>query len=480
MSASECDFGVIGLGVMGANFGWNVAEHGFHVIGYDRDPQQLGSFVDGARAQLRDPEAVDAVNEIDAFVAALRRPRAILLLVPAGKIVDDVIAALAPHIEREDVIIDGGNSHFVDTDRRLRELARRCVHFLGMGVSGGAAGARRGPSLMPGGSKAAWERAAPLLEAVAAKIGSEPCVAWLGRNAAGHYVKMIHNGIEYGLMELIAESYDLMRRGLALDHRAMHAEFQTWAESEFGSYLLEITADILLQPDSLGSGYLIDKILDIACQKGTGIWSAQEAMDRQVPTPVIDAAVSMRALSADKERRRRAMHLLDGRLPRNDVDGHDFLAHLGHALQGAMLMTYAQGFHLLRQGSQHHGFGTRIEDVARIWRGGCIIRARLLEELRDAFSRNPGLANPILDAKLAETLNRCELGLRQVVQVGSRWGVPVPAFMAALAYFDAYGSAALPTNLIQAQRDYFGAHTFERTDRTGTFHVDWRQPEAIR
>jgi 6-phosphogluconate dehydrogenase len=478
MSTAETmfDIGIVGLGVMGANLGWNFAEHRVAVIGLDRTADKIRRFVQG-RDALSGTATLEATLDVADFVARLRRPRAILLLLPAGPAVDAVINELLLHLQREDSIIDGGNSHFPDTDRRAMRLAKRCIHFVGMGISGGEEGARRGPSLMPGGSKAAWEVLQPALEAAAAKVDGSPCVAWLGRNSAGHYVKMVHNGIEYGLMQLIAESYDLMRRGLGMDNASMQAVFDNWARGEMAGYLLEITADILRRHDPLGEGYLLDKILDAASQKGTGAWTSQEAMAIQVPTPVIDAAVAMRGQSGYKPQRIKANELFGDAAPPDPGARAEVLHHLGEALHGSMILTYAQGLHLLQQGSQAHGYGLKLADVVRIWRGGCIIRAQLLEDLRAVYVRDPALANPIFDAAIAQRIKHAEPGLRAVVGLAARHGLPAPGFMAALGYYDAWRSTRLPANLIQAQRDYFGAHTFERNDREGVFHVNWKEKD---
>jgi 6-phosphogluconate dehydrogenase len=466
------DIGIVGLGVMGSNLALNLVEHGFAVIGLDRNPPKIAAFRDAAR-RLRADVAAEGTTEVASFVAKLRRPRVILLLLPAGPAVDAMIGQLLPHLQRQDILIDGGNSHFSDTERRMMQLASSCVQFVGMGISGGESGARHGPSLMPGGAKAAWERTRPMLEAIAAKVEGIPCVAHLGRNAAGHYVKMVHNGIEYGLMQLIAESYDLMKRGLGLTPEETQAVFAGWARGELSGFLIEITADILTRRDPENGGYLIDKILDAARQKGTGMWTSQEAMAQQVPTPVIDAAVSMRGLSDYKEQRVEASRRFGGTQRPDDANRDVVLAHLARALDGAMILAYAQGLHLLHRGGRERRYAIPLGDVCRVWRGGCIIRARLLEELRAAYARNPKLDNPIFDEPLAARLKAGEDGLRAVVQFAARAGVPAPGFMAALGYYDAWRSAVLPANLIQAQRDYFGAHKVERIDRPGAYHIAW-------
>ncbi|ADE15914.1 6-phosphogluconate dehydrogenase, decarboxylating [Nitrosococcus halophilus Nc 4] len=472
-SPASADIGLIGLGVMGANLGLNIAEHGFTVSGYDRDPDKGTRFAHAAQEQLPEPERIKAYSDIAPFIAALRRPRAILMLVPAGAAVDAVIETLSPHLDQGDILIDGGNSHFQDTDRRLQALTEQNIHFVGMGVSGGEAGARHGPSLMPGGDPAAWERLRPLLEAAAAKVKGEPCVGWLGQGSAGHYVKMVHNGIEYGLMQLIAESYDLMHRGLGLSQEEMGAIYSHWAQGPMGGFLLEITVDILEQQDPLGEGYLLCKILDSAHQKGTGQWTSQESLALQVPTPLINTAVTQRVLSAAKAQRQQASQQLGGPIELAPIEQETFITHLSHALQGAMQLTYLQGMHLLQAANQHYDYRLCLELVASIWRGGCIIRSQLLEDLRAVYQRTPELINPLLDKDYGAALTHTQEGLRAVVQAAACWGLPVPGLMAALGYYDSYRSSWLPANLLQAQRDYFGAHTFQRTDREGSFHVEW-------
>ncbi|BAW80690.1 6-phosphogluconate dehydrogenase [Candidatus Nitrosoglobus terrae] len=473
------DIGIIGLGVMGANLGLNIAEHGFTVIGYDRDATKGNLLTSAAEEQLSDPERVRAYSDLAQFMAALRRPRAIITLVPAGAPVDAVIDALSPYLEQGDVLIDGGNSYFHDTDRRIEALARKNIHFMGMGVSGGESGARHGPSLMPGGDTEAWKRLQPLLEAAAAKVKDEPCVGWLGKKSAGHYVKMVHNGIEYGLMQLITESYDLMYRGLGFSPEKMHQIYKDWAEGPMGGFLLEITADIMIQKDPLGDGYLLGKILDTAHQKGTGLWTSQESLIL-APTPTIDVAVTQRVLSDEKAQRKQASQQLEG--PRNPISldretPDAFLTQLGNALHGAMLLTYAQGMHLLQVASHHYNYGLNLETVATIWRGGCIIRSQLLQNLRDAYRSKPNLINPILDTHYGTAITHTHTSLRKIVCTAATWGIPAPGFMSALGYYDTYRSAQLPANLLQAQRDYFGAHTFERTDREGSFHIHWDSAE---
>jgi 6-phosphogluconate dehydrogenase len=378
-----------------------------------------------------------------------------------------------PVLEPGDLLIDGGNSHFTDTNRRSRFLAAKEILFMGLGVSGGEAGARFGPSLMPGGPREAYERVGPVLEAAAARVNGEPCVAYLGGGSAGHYVKMVHNGIEYGLMELLAESYDLMKRSLGLGPEELHAVYAAWNEEELNSFLVEITARIFLKKDQQTGKPLIDLIRDEARQKGTGMWTSWEAMDLQVATPNIDIAVVMRDLSGYRKERMAAAQAMAGPNPAFAGDRGRFVAKLKNALFAGMIVVYAQGLALLKRASSIYAYGLELETVARIWRGGCIIRAALLEDIRAAFQARADLDNLLLDARLGRQFLARQWDLREMVGVAADLGLPAPGLMMSLAYFDAYRSARLPANLIQAQRDYFGAHTFERLDAPGAFHVHW-------
>ncbi len=462
------ELGLVGLGVMGRNFLLNLADHGIPVTGYDQDPAQLEAL--RREAGGRD---VGGAADLREFLRSLRRPRAVLLLVPAGAPVDSVIKELRPHLRADELIIDGGNSNFKDTDLRSRALARRGIHYLGVGVSGGEAGARHGPSIMTGGPKPAYERVRPALEAAAARVDGEPCVAWLGPGAAGHFVKMVHNGIEYGLMQLIAETYHLMKAGLGLSDEELHDVYTAWNHGETAGFLIEITGQIFRRVDGRTGRRLIDEILDVAKQKGTGRWTSQSAMELQVPAPTIDVAVAMRHLSALEDQRRRAAETLARRGGRLEGDRPAFLAQLREAFRAGMLITYAQGMAVLAAASSAYGYQLELQTVARIWRGGCIIRAALLEDIRAAYRDQPDLPNPLLHRALAGKLAAGEPALRRVTAAAAGLGLPVPAFMASLAYLDAFRSAWLPANLIQAQRDYFGAHTYERIDAKGTFHTEW-------
>jgi len=466
-----CDIGLIGLGTMGRNLALNIADHGFAVAVYNRTADKTREFLAEAAGKT-----IAAAYDLGELSRRLQKPRAVLLLVPAGPPVDAIITELRPYLEPGDLIIDAGNSHFRDTDRRGQALAAAGLLYLGLGVSGGEAGARFGPSLMPGGPPEAYKRVEPILQAVAAKVQGEPCVAYLGTGSAGHYVKMVHNGIEYGLMQLIAETYDLLKNGLGLDHEALQRLYADWNQQELAAYLLEITAQIMKVRDESTGGWLLDVIVDTAGTKGTGIWTSQEALDLQVPIPSIDAAVSQRALSALREERRAASLFLEIPSARLRVRPQEFLARLRNALLAGLLITFAQGLALLRQASRRYGYQVDLAQVTRIWRGGCIIRAAVLEHIRDAYSRDPALANLLLAPNLQPTLLASQADLRQVVAEAVLSGIPVPGLAASLSYFDAYRRERLPANLIQAQRDYFGAHTYERVDAPGRFHTDWSKP----
>jgi 6-phosphogluconate dehydrogenase len=462
--------GMVGLGVMGRNFLLNMADHGFSVAGYDKDPAKVAAL--GQEAQQRDARGAADIKE---FIALLRRPRAVMLLVPAGPAVDAVINDLLVHLQPGDLIIDAGNSYFKDSDARARSLAAQGMHFLGVGVSGGEEGARHGPSIMPGGPKEVYERVRPVFEAAAAKVNGDPCVTWLGPGAAGHFVKMVHNGIEYGVMQLIAETYDLMKRGLGLNDDELREVYALWNNGELNGYLMEITSHIFAKQDEKTGKRLVNAILDVAKQKGTGMWTSQSAMELQVPIPTIDVAVAMRDLSVFAKEREQAGAIYQRSLQRFAADRDTFLTQLGRALYTAMIITYAQGLALLVVASEKYAYHLDLEAVARIWRGGCIIRAALLEDICAAFHAQPELPNLLLDRNLSDKVREHQQDLRHVVCRAAESGAPVPGLMISLGYLDAYRSAWLPANLIQAQRDYFGAHTYERIDAKGTFHTEWEK-----
>ena len=477
--------GVVGLGVMGRNLALNALDAGVAVAGTDLGADAVAGFQTEA-----DGRALAATTDLDAFLDALPTPRNILVMVPAGKPVDAVLGSLAPRLSPGDLVIDGGNSFYKDTQRRHDEMEALGLHFFGMGVSGGEEGARHGPSMMPGGPRGPYARVAPILEGMAAEVGGEPCVAHLGAGASGHYVKTVHNGIEYGLMQLLAEAYDLLKRGAGLDNGRMGELFSEWNDGELRSYLVEITADILKHPytvevkpdetpgdesppEGMTGQYLLDYIKDTAAQKGTGKWTSQDAMDLGVPTPTIDAAVTSRYLSALKDERVAAADHLGTPAGRVEGDPEALVDAMGDALLAAFLVTYAQGFALLKRASDAYEFGLDLETVARIWRGGCIIRADLLETFRDAFRADADLPNLLVAPTVAQALIGHRGALRTAVVQAAQAGIPTPALSSALDYLDAYRSAWLPANLVAAQRDYFGAHTFQRTDEEGSFHVQW-------
>jgi 6-phosphogluconate dehydrogenase len=469
MSEKKCDIGIIGLGVMGRNLALNLADHGFSVAGYDLDTDKVGSLENEKKTGHKILTAAD----IERFVGLLERPRAMILLVPAGTAVDAVIESLIKHLEFDDLIIDAGNSNFKDTNRRLQSAAERGLGYLGMGVSGGEKGARYGPSIMPGGSRRGYERVKTVLEAVAAKVNGSPCVAYLGKGSAGHYVKMVHNGIEYGIMQLIAETYDFMKRGMSLTNDRLQEIYAAWNRQELSSYLMEITAQIFQRKDERTESDLVDLILDCADQKGTGMWTACDALNVQEPVPSIDIAVQMRNLSMRKEERRAGSEKLFGPSIHFDGDGEQWVQRLGRALYAAVIITYGQGMAQLVKASETYDYGLDMSVVARIWRGGCIIRSAILDMIMAAFRQTPGLCNLLLDPEIGKQVSERQTDLRYIIEAATAWGIPIPAFMLSLAYFDAYRSARLPANLIQAQRDYFGAHTYQRVDSDGIFHTQW-------
>lgn len=463
--AGNYDFGLVGLGVMGRNFILNVADHNFSAYGLDTDAEK----VEALKAEGAGRKVSGTTDKLD-FVAQLSTPRKIMLLVPAGGPVDAVISDLRPHLDKGDLIIDGGNSFFTDTDRREEDLKKDGIYFIGSGVSGGAKGARFGPSIMPGGAEAAYNLVKPIFEAVSAKVEGTPCVDYLGQRSAGNYVKMVHNGIEYGLMQLISEAYAIMKSGLGLSNDALHELFDQWNNGRLQSFLVEITAEIFTRKDDLSDGYLVDSILDKAKQKGTGKWTSQNAMDLGMPIPSIDAAVSMRELSAMKAMREEA----DGKYGAKGSAGDaPTVEDVENALYFSFIVTYAQGMTQLAAASEEYEYGLDMETIAKIWRGGCIIRAGLLEDMRKAYDADPGLKSLLLDDQIAGKVKSTVAGARKVLGYAIASGTPMMSLAASLSYFDAFCSGKLPLNLIQAQRDHFGSHTYERIDREGIFHTEW-------
>ncbi|MBK6751799.1 MAG: NADP-dependent phosphogluconate dehydrogenase [Acidobacteria bacterium] len=465
---TKAHFGMIGLGTMGRNFLLNIAEHGISGVGYDLDA--------GKRELLLKEIAgmpVDVGTDLADFIAKLESPRNIMMLVPAGPIVDSVIADLAPLLDKDDLIIDGGNSHFTDTDRRIAELEAKGVGFMSIGVSGGEEGARHGASIMPGGKREHYERIETTLQAVSAKVNGEPCVAYMGSGSAGHFVKMVHNGIEYGMMQLLAETYDFMQRVLRMANTEMHRTFTDWNGGELNSFLVEITAEVLRKTDPETGNPLVAMILDTAGQKGTGKWTSQAAMYHGVPIPTIDTAVSMRQISSQKAVRTKIASKYSGMSTTADQShSRTSVGELKDALLCAFILTYGQGMSLLQKASVESSYGLDLAEIARIWRGGCIIRSKLLETIRVAYSSDPSLDNLMLDKTFADMLNSRIGSLRKAVVAFNENGIPAACFSSALAYFDAFRTERLPANLIQAQRDYFGAHTYQRVDKDGTFHTD--------
>ena len=454
---------------MGRNFLLNMADHGFSVAGLNRSPGK----VELLKKEATPGTQVDGTTDVNDFIQSLRQPRCIMLLVPAGKPVDDVIEELIPLIDKGDIIIDGGNSHFTDTRRRIAYLKEKGLHFMGMGVSGGEEGARRGPSIMPGGDKDAWKRVKPMLEAVSAKVNDSPCVAYLGKDAAGHYVKMVHNGIEYAIMQMISETYLLLHRGLGLNNDELHEVYKEWNEGVLKSYLVEITRDIFLQEDDKSDNRLIDMILDKAGAKGTGKWTSQDAMDLHFPVPCIDISVSMRDLSSYKDLRTEATGLYDTQNPRLNTDRKDFIDKLHNALYFGILMCYAQGMGMIHKASKDLEMDIPLSEVVRIWRGGCIIRSVLLDTYWKIFDKNPDLSNLLLSKEVVPIVQANEEGIREVLAEAVKAGYAVPGLSSSLSYFDSFRRGESPVNLIQAQRDYFGSHTYQRIDEEGSFHTEW-------
>jgi 6-phosphogluconate dehydrogenase len=468
MSATR--MGMLGLGVMGQNLALNLADHGISVAGYDAWPEAVDRF-----DALAHPGNVRGYKDLRAFVATLERPRRIIMLVKAGSVVDQTIAAIAPLLEPGDLLIDGGNEFYQNTERRAAELAGRGLRFFGMGVSGGQEGARHGPSLMPGGDRSGYDELAPILTEIAAKADGA-CVTYVGPGGSGHYVKMVHNGIEYGDMQLIAEAYDLLKNVAGLDNAALADTFDTWNRGELQSFLIEITADIFRVADpELPGAQLVDAIADAASMKGTGKWTVQQAAEIGAPVPSIASAVDARILSSDRAERARTRELPGPATPQ----GRDraLVDDVRAALYAAKACAYAQGMALLRRASTTNGWQLDLSELARIWTGGCIIRAQFLGRIKEAFLREPGLPNLLLDGAFQRELAERQDAFRRVVALGATLGIPLPAHASALAYYDMLRRERLPQNLTQAQRDYFGAHTYERLDRPGTFHTEWATAE---
>jgi len=472
--SKKADIGLVGLAVMGENLILNMESKGFTVACYNRTVEKVDAFISG-RGQGKRLIGCHSVKEL---VDSLKKPRRIMMMVKAGKAVDETIETFVPHLEKGDILIDGGNSHYPDTVRRTQYLAGKGLRFIGTGVSGGEEGALKGPAIMPGGDIKAWPHVKDIFQAVAAKVDDgSPCCAWMGPDGAGHFVKMVHNGIEYGDMQLICEAYDLMARGLGMSAAEMHKVFAAWNRGVLDSYLIDITTDILTKYDDETGKPMVDVILDTAGQKGTGKWTSQAGLDFGVAIPQIAEAVFSRCLSAIKDERVAAAKQLPGPKPAFRGKKALFVKQLQEAVYAAKICSYAQGYQLLRAASQEHGWDLNFGEIALVWRNGCIIRARFLGNIKNAFDRNPKLANLLLDPYFKKVVGKAQVAWRAVIKTAVDLGIPVPAMSTALNYYDGYRSARLPANLLQAQRDYFGAHTFERVDkpRGKYFHFIWTE-----
>jgi len=474
MTANQCDIGLIGLAVMGENLVLNMESKGFSVAVFNRTIEVTEKFAAG-RAKGKNIRPAKTMEE---FVGALKRPRKAMIMIKAGKPVDQVIGELAPLFEKGDVIIDGGNSLFTDTQRRCKDLESRGIHFVGCGVSGGEEGALKGPSLMPGGSRESWEMIAPIFRKIAAQVDGEPCCRYMGPDGAGHYVKMVHNGIEYGDMQLICEAYAILKDVIGMDHKQLAETFTEWNKGELDSYLIDITSQIfrIIDPDT--GKPLVDVILDKAGQKGTGIWTLQSAIQQSVVISTINAAVEARVIASRKEERVAASKILPQPEPKKfNGDRKQVIDAVRNALYASKIVSYAQGMELLGAASHQYNWNLNFGDIATIWRGGCIIRAVFLNRIVEAYHRDRGLHNLLLDSYFTGIIKKTQHNWRVAVSVAVEYGVAVPAFAASLAYFDSYRSARLPANLLQAQRDFFGAHTYERVDKPGVFHTEWMESD---
>ena len=468
----KADIGLVGLAVMGENLILNMESKGFTVACYNRTVSKVDNFLEG-RAKGKN---IIGTRTIEELIGALARPRKVMLMVKAGKPVDDFIDLLLPHLEEGDIIIDGGNSFFGDSIRRTEYVESKGLLYIGTGVSGGEEGALLGPSIMPGGSPAAWPHVKPIFQAAAAKVADgTPCCDWVGSDGAGHYVKMVHNGIEYGDMQMISEAYFLMKHLLGMTPDEMHGVFKEWNEGELDSYLIEITRDILARVDEETGKPMVDVILDAAGQKGTGKWTSQSALDMGTPAPTVAEAVFARFMSAIKEERVAASKILEGPVPTYDGDRAAMVEDIRQALYASKVCSYAQGFQLMKMAAEDRGWELDLGGIALMWREGCIIRAQFLERIKDAYDEDPSLANLLLAPYFKQAIDRSQVAWRRVVAVAVEKGIPVPAFGSALAYYDGYRNDRLPANILQAQRDYFGAHTYERVDkpRGEFFHTDW-------
>ncbi|SFJ47300.1 6-phosphogluconate dehydrogenase [Halobacillus dabanensis] len=463
------NIGVIGLGVMGANLALNIQDNDYTVSVYDYWTDRVDELV----GNEENSGGISGAYSAEEFVASLEKPRKILMMVKAGETTDKVIESLVPHLEEGDMLIDGGNTYYEDTERRAAYLEEKGIHFIGTGFSGGEEGARKGPSIMPGGPSEAYAEVKPIFDAIAANVEGAACAAYMGRGGAGHYVKMVHNGIEYGDMQLICEAYFIMKNVLGLSAQELHEVFKEWNEGELDSYLIEITADIFTKVDEETGKPLVEVILDTAGQKGTGKWTSKSALDLGVPLPIITESVFSRFLSAMKEEREKASQYLTGPEVTFDGNKEEVIENLRKALYMSKICSYAQGFAQMRAQSEEKGWDLQYGDIAMNFRGGCIIRAQFLQKIKDAYDKEENLTNLLLDPYFQDIATSYQKELRETLTLAIQNGVPVPAFSSALAYYDSYRTAKLPANLLQAQRDYFGAHTYQRIDKEGTFHTDW-------
>ncbi|RDY71622.1 NADP-dependent phosphogluconate dehydrogenase [Halobacillus trueperi] len=463
------NIGVIGLGVMGANLALNIQDNGYTVSVYDYWTDRVDELV----GNDENTGNISGAYSAEEFTASLEKPRKILMMVKAGETTDKVIESLVPHLEEGDMLIDGGNTYYEDTERRASYLEEKGIHFIGTGFSGGEEGARKGPSIMPGGPGEAYAEVKPIFDAIAANVEGTPCAAYMGRGGAGHYVKMVHNGIEYGDMQLICEAYFIMKNVLGLSAQELHEVFKEWNEGELDSYLIEITADIFTKVDEETGKPLVEVILDTAGQKGTGKWTSKSALDLGVPLPIITESVFSRFISAMKEEREKASQYLTGPEVTFDGNKEEVIESLRKALYMSKICSYAQGFAQMRAQSEEKGWDLQYGDIAMNFRGGCIIRAQFLQKIKDAYDKDENLTNLLLDPYFQDIATSYQKELRETLALAIQNGVPVPAFSSALAYYDSYRTAKLPANLLQAQRDYFGAHTYQRIDKEGTFHTDW-------
>jgi 6-phosphogluconate dehydrogenase len=468
----SCDLGLIGLAVMGENLALNIESRGYRVAVFNRTTSKVDEFI-ASRAKGKKFAGCHSIEEL---VANLAKPRMVMMMVKAGPAVDDLIESLTPLLERGDILIDGGNTYYADTERRTKHVEGKGLLYIGTGVSGGEEGALKGPSMMPGGSRDAWPAVKPIFQAIAAKVGPKndiPCCEWVGPRGAGHYVKMVHNGIEYGDMQLICEAYFMMKEALGLSNEELYNVFTEWNRGELDSYLIEITRDIFSVKDKDGGGWLVDKIMDRAGAKGTGKWMSQLALDHGVPSTLVTEAVYARCLSAMKDARVRASKVLKGPAARYAGDRKAFIEQIRQALYASKICSYAQGFVQLQAAAAEYDWPLNYGDCALLWRGGCIIRAVFLDRIKEAFDADPKLENLLLAPYFANAVANSQNAWRHVVATAAEIGIPVPAFATALAYYDGYRRERLPANLLQAQRDYFGAHTYERVDKPGTYHTDW-------